>query len=76
MTEAWEQWGQRIREARKDRFSQVQLAEALEVDQTTISAWEMGKRTPPDAMKVRLAELLGEPIEQLFPWGAVAGQTS
>lgn len=40
-------FAQRIKELRSDRkLKQSELAEALEVDQSTISSWESGYREP------------------------------
>lgn len=64
----WKAWGQRIRQARTGRYTQVTLAEALGVDQTTVSAWELGKYPPSDGSKQRLSEVLEQPMADLFSW--------
>ena len=46
-----------LREARG--MSQTELAEALGVDQTTVSAWETGKAEPTIFNLRRLADILG-----------------
>ena len=53
-----------LREAKG--LSQTELAEALGVDQTTISAWENGKAEPTLFNLRRLADLLGVKPGDLF----------
>jgi transcriptional regulator with XRE-family HTH domain len=51
-----------VREARDQHnppLTQVQLAAAVQVDQTYISLIERGLRVPSDDLKLRLAEALG-----------------
>jgi transcriptional regulator with XRE-family HTH domain len=56
------------RERRRPPFTQVQLAEKADVDQTYVSLIERGKRTPSDDIKRRLAEALGvAPSRLRFP---------
>jgi transcriptional regulator with XRE-family HTH domain len=64
-----EKWGRRLRFFRKDRgLSQAQLAKRVRVHQGRISEWETGTAPPPDRMKLRLAEVLGCPVEEIFAW--------
>lgn len=52
--------GDRIREQRKKRgFTQVTLAEVLEVSQTTVSDWESGASRPGLDRLAKIAEKLG-----------------
>jgi transcriptional regulator with XRE-family HTH domain len=44
----------------------VQLAEALEVSQQTVNAYEMGHRRVPVSALPPLARLLGVPVEELI----------
>ena len=49
-----------IREARRKRgLTQAELAEAIHVDQSTVSAWEAGKKIPRSDRLARLARVLG-----------------
>lgn len=58
---------EKIRALRESKgFSQTELAEALGVDQTTISAWENGKAEPTLFNLRRLADLLGVKPGDLF----------
>lgn len=53
--------------AREDAgFTQVTFAKELGVSQQAVSEWERGKY-PRDAMKVRVAKLLGSDPYELFP---------
>ena len=57
---------QAIRQARQRRFwTQMELAQQLEVSQSTISFWERGIETPSLAHQVQLVTLLPEILEQL-----------
>lgn len=50
--------GFRIAQLRKENgWTQKQLAEILNVDNTTISSWELGKNDVPSAIIVQLAKL-------------------
>ena len=49
---------ERLRTIRKRKgFTQKQLAEMLNVDNTTISSWELGKNDVPSTIIVQLAKL-------------------
>lgn len=59
-------------EARKAaEHTQVTFAQALGVSQSVVSEWERGAY-PRDAMKVRIAALLGADAYELFPLQAAA----
>lgn len=62
---------QRIAELRKAiGMTQAQLAESISVEQPTIQRWERGKREPPLAKLVEIAEVLGVP-----PGSLLTGET-
>lgn len=70
-TETHADWAERMRKRRKDLgLTQCQIAELVDVTQTTVSLWENGKNMPSDTMKWRLAAALGMRIADLFPWPA------
>lgn len=57
----------RIRELRKEKsFTQAQLAELVEVDQTAISQWERGITQPRMKKCLQLAAVLGCTINDLL----------
>lgn len=59
--------GAKIRALREAKgMTQVELAEALGVDQTTISAWERGIAEPTIFNLRRLADILGVAPGDLF----------
>ncbi len=61
-------WGKRIREARKARYgTQVEFCAVLGVTQATCSKWESGKRAPSDYWRCRIAGALGMQVFDLFP---------
>lgn len=54
--------GKRLVRYRQCRaWSQKRLAEALEVDPTTLSRWELGKKAPWGVYAIRVLALFGEP---------------
>ena len=58
---------ERIKEARLERgLTQVQLAEIVGVSDASIQMYEIGQRIPRDSVKVKLAEVLGKPVQDLF----------
>ena len=57
--------GQRIKNLRGDR-SRTEVAKALGVTTMAIYRYETGERTPPDAMKVAMAEYFGRSVESIF----------
>ena len=68
-------WGERIAIRRKmqlrdsdgEPWSQQDLADALDTDQAQVSKWERGIQEPKLATKYALAEVLGIPVDKLFP---------
>lgn len=57
----------RLKEVRKKRsFTQVTLAEELEVSKGTVAMWETGKRKPDFEMLCRLSELLDVKTDYLL----------
>lgn len=61
--------GEALKEARKRaKLSQAELADKIGRQQPAVSKWERGQKTPPDEIKVLLAEVLDVPIVELFPW--------
>lgn len=57
--------GKRLRELRGERTI-TEVAEALNISQSTISMWETGERIPRDEMKVKLSLYYGKSIEEIF----------
>ena len=61
---SYEHIGQKIREVRQDlEWPQQKIAEALNVDYKTVSAWEVGRNNPPLSAVKKIAEMTGEPLE-------------
>ncbi|MFL6731047.1 MAG: helix-turn-helix transcriptional regulator [Sphingomicrobium sp.] len=57
----------RLRALRADRrWSQLQLAERLEVSRQSVNAIETGKYDPSLPLAFRIAELFERPIEEIF----------
>lgn len=57
----------RLREAREARgLTQAQLAEAIGVSRKTINTVENGIYVPSTVIALKLAAVLGEPVEALF----------
>lgn len=62
-----QKWGQAIRLQRRARkMTQVQLAEAVGVDQTTVSSWEKGRKAPGVDRQLVIARVLGVDARVLF----------
>lgn len=58
--------GHRLRELRGLR-SQQEIADAIEgVTAAAIGMYERGERVPGDAVKIRLAELYGKTVQEIF----------
>lgn len=56
-----------FREAReKSGLTQKDLARALELDQSTVSLWEIGKTRPRAKLLPRIAKLLGCTVDELL----------
>lgn len=59
--------GIRLTSLRKERGqTRTYMAQRLGVPYSTLTAYESGARTPPDRMKIRLAEYFGMPVGELF----------
>lgn len=58
--------GRRLRELRGPR-SQQEIADAVEgIKAAAIGMYERGERVPSDAVKIRLAELYGKTVQEIF----------
>jgi putative transcriptional regulator len=51
---------------KKARLSQQQLADQLGVNRVTLARWELGDNDPSLATALRLGQILGKRVEQLF----------
>lgn len=57
----------RLRELRaRERMTQADLAQAIDVSRQTIVAIEKGEYNPSVVLALRMAELFHEPVEQIF----------
>lgn len=57
----------RIKELRKERnLTQIQLSEILEIDQTTVSKWELGKAFPDSQTLKKLSAFFDVSIDYLL----------
>jgi transcriptional regulator with XRE-family HTH domain len=66
-------WGTAIREQRTfKKMTQVQLAAAVGVDQTAVSAWERGAKAPSLDNQVAIARALGVNARVLFTYPEAA----
>lgn len=61
-------WGERLRNARKGTYSQVQFAELTQFGQTTISRYERGLIPWTPEVMLRFAVALDMEVDRLFPW--------
>ena len=67
--------GERLAEIRKDRgMKQRELAEMLNVSETTISGYERTKNSPDDETKVRIARIFNISLDYLL--GAIDDELS
>ncbi|MBQ5796026.1 MAG: helix-turn-helix transcriptional regulator [Kiritimatiellae bacterium] len=58
---------ERIKEARLAKgLSQGELAALCEISDSAVQMYEIGQRVPRDSVKVKLAEVLGVPVQDLF----------
>lgn len=57
--------GRQLCELRGNR-TQQEIADALDVSVSTIGMYERGERIPKDEIKVRLAELYGKTVQEIF----------
>lgn len=61
--------GKQLRRARRAAgFTQVTLAERVDVEQNTISRFETGAVCPSELMQLKLAVVLGCDVDELFGW--------
>ena len=59
--------GEQIRKYRRQKdYSQEKLAELLGVKRYTVDAWERNRSTPDESMLIRLADLFGIQVEDLY----------
>ena len=48
-------------------IKQRKLAELLDVDAAYVSSWETGRALPPYDTRLKICEILEQPIEKVFP---------
>jgi transcriptional regulator with XRE-family HTH domain len=48
-------------------LTQIELAEILDVDRSTISKWENGENLPKVNKLVKISSILGVPVDELLP---------
>ena len=51
---------------KKAKLTQMELAEKLDVDRTTVSKWESGKANPKTKMMPAIADICGIGIDELY----------
>ena len=67
--------GERLKQLRKEHgYTQRQLAQKLQVDQTAVSYWEQGKTNPDMERQIALADLFSVSVDYL--WGREARSSS
>lgn len=60
-------FGEKLRELRlKRNKTQEEVAEAVGIDQCTLSTYERSERRPGDKTKVKLAKYYNETVQNLF----------
>lgn len=58
---------ERIKEARLEKgITQLELANLCEISVSAVQMYEIGQRIPRDQVKVKLADALEKPIQDLF----------
>lgn len=57
--------GRNLRELRGDR-TQKEVADAVGVSVMAISSYERGDRVPLDKIKIKLAQLYGKTVQEIF----------
>lgn len=60
-----EKIGMRLTELRGEK-TQVEIAKEINVGQSTYAMYETGKRTPSDAVKVRIANYYKKTVQEIF----------
>lgn len=64
-----------IRQLRKKAgYTQIELAEKLEVSIATLRRWEAGETAPNGTRIIELAEILGVPPDEIVSGGEVSGR--
>ncbi len=59
--------GERLKQLRKEKgLTQRKLAEILNLDDSSISMYERGKTSPPDDIKIKLANFFGVSVDYLL----------
>lgn len=59
--------GEKLRYLREqNNLSRVELAKIIGSTYSAISLWETGLRVPNDSMKIKLAELYGKSVDEIF----------
>lgn len=58
--------GERIKKARKGKYSQAELAELINVHENTLRRWELGERIPDANVIPKLAQYLGVSVSYLM----------
>ncbi|MBQ7559586.1 MAG: helix-turn-helix transcriptional regulator [Synergistaceae bacterium] len=58
--------GERIKNFRKGRFSQAELADIVGVHENTLRRWELGERSPDADALMKLSKALGVSISELM----------
>jgi len=58
--------GERIKNFRKGRFSQAELADIIGVHENTLRRWELGERSPDADALMKLSKALGVSISELM----------
>lgn len=58
--------GERIKKARKGKYTQAELAELVGVHEMTLRRWEQGERSPDADVIPKLAQALGVSISSLM----------
>lgn len=62
-----EKFAERLKELRQERFlSQAQLADAINVGQSSIASWELGQRQPNANAVITLARYFGVSCDYLL----------
>ena len=58
---------ERIKEARLEKgYTQTDLAVICDISVSAVQMYEIGQRVPRDQVKVKIAEALGKPVQDLF----------
>ena len=52
---------------KRAKLSQWELAQKLKIDRTLVSEWETGKKLPDIETRQKIADLVGQPLTNLWP---------